>query len=1425
MPEEKNEKKATPFAPAREAKKESFTFSDKIKESKSGRSKSFANRISSKIGRDGKPKQTILERTKRDAPFLIAALVALLLLPFLYKYSGSVNDGDKVITIPSAGAPTAWDNRDDFNPMGGADPDEIYQLSGRDSLGLVISPFAEKDEEIKGAEETGGYTGVGEYEGTSESTEVGKRGRAERTDVDIVENTTNIYKKRARAGTRAAFKRTEIKGLPGANMRSANGDKLAVGNWGGNLKGAAKKLKSPGTTSSPKPVSLQPLQAVGKPSGSAFGNTAAAMRQSKDALSKADAKQALRDADIQAPTAGGFGGIGLDGFGNLGSGSGDLKREFKYESKEPWWWDLMKTRSQMEWEKQFNRKWNWIEWGDKLAQTILSGLINCLATGDSGGDVGAFLGSGGGAGGKAAKCCGIEEKKWNSKNGPFTKENCDTIKAQTKLDTSLKCDTGWEEGRDGDGPRKGVIATRLSCLGLSLGGSYGKGDPGLTEASAGGECSDLLVGENPKFRVVPEGVAQKWHIYHWVVAENFVPLSLTHNKAGNHTGRENFDDDKEGILLCSEGSDGLQFASHYTATAATDYLTSNKKTYTEEYAAYEAAKKRGEVSTFTDWLAKKYSLDSYTREELRTKENVSNWDTMSEANKEELIKSMSEAAYDYSQQAANKKSSKQRILGDIYPRTKDMCVIYVAEGNEFEYGQFQKDMVDMFQELINKSHGNIPLPKGRTTQQLAEDAVAELNLMFIEGAAMEKTLGFSVFKNGKTGNTIPSPMLYNRFENAYILHSGTTTKEDGSRNDVNKRKWRTEGTNYVRSQKCNFDPDVRLTCVDGSAPATAQVRKGNIAKEGASAVEDIFVTATFIRNDGAQLDWNDTFKKDDKHSVRTFSWDIRAELGEKSDKEIDGTVHWTIQYDRNGETFQKTQVCNYTTSPEPAPRVVPQCQDGEKGPGYTDANGCEFKEVCVNGVFVASPVNPDDPRCKDQSKCQEGETQNWPDVNGCWWKKICKDGTWTKPEMENPNDPNCDTEPYYLDPRPVRFYKQISKMPKDVLADKEETQRLVWDNNDLDKEWGTCKVDEVSDLKLSYYDSETREYLEKIIAAYTDANKSNKTHHEMMVYDEQFKGSAKPRIGEVLDAIRIGHALGGGLENVPKNTVCAMAKAVGHYSRDPHTAANQSGGGSVENSNTFGAYAAYMGVDSSFFPTMRLTDSKDGAQKFDYRFHGCWDIHRTNQAVSVIGKEMQNSANGIGLKDQGRGQGDGTVCGATTNSYNGATNECGGFHYGHYNWNHYDEGDLTPNHEGNCNGDNRDRAVQGGNACLQNDRKPYEEVLAGSVWGQAKFPLAALEKKDGTPIFTRVWGKGYESHFRNGTIDSYNRTRYHEAFANILHVANVSCGYTNHDTMLAKDVIRYFDSLCNNGMSLKPSNGGKIPCKHNYWADYNKITR
>lgn len=415
-----------------EKKKDSFTFSDKIKNSKPVPSKSFANRISSKIGSDGKPKKTLFERTRRDAPFFIAALVALLLLPFLYKYSGQVSE--EPVVLPGSEESIFDPERYGFDTATG-DPDgQIEQLAGRDPLSL-IKGFGSQDENTADAryDQPVDRSGLSDDDSYNSST--------------VEENNTNIYKRQAAPATRAAFRRaaTKINKIDSASMAGRSGGKLGVGMWGGNLKSAAKKVGSSAPRTSPKPVSLQPLQAAGKPSRSYFGQGAAAeARRSKDAMSKANAMQALRDAAMKPVEPGKIGGLGGGAFGP-GGGNGKLDRNFAWNGKEPWWWDLMKTRSQKEWEAKFNRKWDWIKWGDKLAQNILGGILNCLLTGTDDGGMGKMLGATKGAG-KEPTCCGLKESEWDGSWGKFGKDSCKKYKAQAKTNKMFKCDGGWNDG-------------------------------------------------------------------------------------------------------------------------------------------------------------------------------------------------------------------------------------------------------------------------------------------------------------------------------------------------------------------------------------------------------------------------------------------------------------------------------------------------------------------------------------------------------------------------------------------------------------------------------------------------------------------------------------------------------------------------------------------------------------------------------------------------------------------------------------------------------------------------------------------------------------------------------------------------------------------------------------------------------------------
>ena len=442
-----------------EKKKESFTFSDKIKSTQaSGANKSFANRFTSKIGSDGKPRQTLFERTKRDAPFFIAALVALLLLPFLYKYSGQVEE-DTPMVSPGYEDAIINPDRSGFDFSGDADG-QISQLSGRDSMDLIVGWGKRHNEEEADASLADFYRS-----GLSDSSAKSDASSYKRSDMDEETNITNIYKrqrKQAPAQTRAAFRRaaTKIGALKGAGLTGRGGGRLGIGHFGGGLKAAAQKVRGPGQVNSTKPVSLQPLQAAGKPSRSYFGQGAAQeARRSKDAMSKGNAMQALMDAQMKPVEPGRIGGLASGDFGGPGGGQGGLQRNFNYNGKEPWWWDMMKTRAQKEWEMWFDIRKSWIMDANK----ILMSIANCLATGDDGGDVDGFLGSSS----AAPECCGLSEEKvkirfadeWEASGGNL-KSFCSAMKKViAKEDGNPGC------GYKGPSAGGGFIATRINCLG------------------------------------------------------------------------------------------------------------------------------------------------------------------------------------------------------------------------------------------------------------------------------------------------------------------------------------------------------------------------------------------------------------------------------------------------------------------------------------------------------------------------------------------------------------------------------------------------------------------------------------------------------------------------------------------------------------------------------------------------------------------------------------------------------------------------------------------------------------------------------------------------------------------------------------------------------------------------------------------------
>ena len=484
-----------------EKKKDSFTFSDKIKNSKQPGSKSFANRISSKVGSDGKPKRTLFERTKRDAPFIIAALIALLLLPFLYKYSGQVSE--EQIVAPSVEDSAFDPERYGFDTVGGDPEGQIAQLAGRDPLSLIK-----------------GFGGVEEPESYDSMASFDRSGLEDRSYSDTTEetNTTNIYKRNAPAQTRASFKRaaTKIGKLSSAGLTGRGGGKLGVGMWGGGLKSAAKRVKAETPKSSPKPVSLQPLTAAGKPSRSYFGQGAAEQaRRSKDAMSKANAIQALADAQFKPIEPGKIGGIAGGDLGGPGGGNGNLERNFAFNGKEPWWWDMMKRRSQMEWEKKFNHKWGWIDFGVKLAQNFLDPFLSCLMTGTDDWSMGNMFGAVAGSGDED-ECAGLNEKKWKVQHPgvPFGKDECREF-YKYKVEEGIK--DPWAGGNVA-GANMGFVTQRIDCLSNGLGAKlatkwFGKENGSITEAD---DCARVMMDGHYK-AVYSASKAKKRRIFTYVV--------------------------------------------------------------------------------------------------------------------------------------------------------------------------------------------------------------------------------------------------------------------------------------------------------------------------------------------------------------------------------------------------------------------------------------------------------------------------------------------------------------------------------------------------------------------------------------------------------------------------------------------------------------------------------------------------------------------------------------------------------------------------------------------------------------------------------------------------------------------------------------------------------------------------------------------
>lgn len=370
-------------------KKDSFTFSDKLKKSKT---LPLSKRIPSRVGGEVKAKRTLFERAQRDLPFIIVAALALLLLPFLSRESGDID-------TPSV----VWGDGDtyveDFNSKPKSAEGEIALSSFRNPLDLIIR-HGQQDSSARDAVDSAYSDGEGSSSGSEgySSSSRSSYGSEEYSSSP----STSKYGKTVKRSVRNSINRvpTSIGSLSRSSMVSTSGGGAPTHSlsFGSRSRDAAPKVQGPGV----RPVALQPLTAAGKGRDLTGGDALyAEAARSIGAMNRPGAKQALMDAqlaDVDGKPLGETKGGSGPGEGAKPGAGGNMANNWNHTPLKPWWWDMMKDRSQRRWELWH---YNWEKMASDSLIALTRGLASCLITGSNNFEVSKFLGS---PGNKNYKC-------------------------------------------------------------------------------------------------------------------------------------------------------------------------------------------------------------------------------------------------------------------------------------------------------------------------------------------------------------------------------------------------------------------------------------------------------------------------------------------------------------------------------------------------------------------------------------------------------------------------------------------------------------------------------------------------------------------------------------------------------------------------------------------------------------------------------------------------------------------------------------------------------------------------------------------------------------------------------------------------------------------------------------------------------------
>ena len=451
--------------------KDSFTFSDKLRKSKSV---PLSKRLPSIVGGQNKQKRTLVQRAQRDLPFILVAACALLLLPFLSKTgSDDIAGSGDFQWNPAQEEQPFFDNGDrDIMPAGGMqDPLDLI-LRPRSSVDTVSPEEPSKDSYGSDRSSRSSYDSRRSYDDsyskqTSSPSATSKFAKSTRPQV---------RKSLERKGTdiNRALRLSQIASAKGGTSTS---HALPTGQ--------APARTPSGSTITPgvRPVALQGMEAKGTVGRSMTGEnlyaeaarSISAMNAGGPAKSNLLAAQ-MKDvdgkmADFATSPGGSFGSAGS---ARPGAGGSMPPWSNAYNIGKPWWWDMMQARAQKWWDL-FQYKPREMFWNN--IYNYGSQIMNCLATGNSKGDVSTMFGKKAGA--DDMICSGADmmslkdyldefggsRTSTNKDGGSETSTNSDTALQQWYKD----CEAAKGSPKKKEGKRKSAWKVRRECLGIDFG--------------------------------------------------------------------------------------------------------------------------------------------------------------------------------------------------------------------------------------------------------------------------------------------------------------------------------------------------------------------------------------------------------------------------------------------------------------------------------------------------------------------------------------------------------------------------------------------------------------------------------------------------------------------------------------------------------------------------------------------------------------------------------------------------------------------------------------------------------------------------------------------------------------------------------------------------------------------------------------------